>query len=106
MEDIKMISNIDTICILLDIENYEKNSKDIIDYLSIEKEKAKEIQLETPNYKHIIPVNDLNFELLSTGKKGYAFLLKNEDYEIDIAQYKSKLINFSPIQVRLSSENL
>ena len=106
MSDIKLLPNIDTICILLDIENYEKNSKDIINYLLSEKEKIKEIQLDTPTYKHIINLNDMNFELLSTGKKGYAILLKNEDYEIDIAQYKSKLENFAPIQIRISSSSL
>ena len=106
MEKIKMLQNIDTICILVDIENYEENTKDIISYLLKEKEKTKELQLTTPNYSNTLTINNMNFEILSNGKKGYAILLKNDSFEIDIAQYKSKLQNFAPIQVRISSNML
>jgi len=106
MNDIKMLPNIDTIYILVDIENYEENTKDIVSYLLKEKEKTKELQLTTPNYSNILTINNMNFEILSNGKKGYAILLKNDSFEIDIAQYKSKLQNFAPIQVRISSNIL
>ena len=38
MENIKILPNIDTICILIDIENYEENTRDIMEYLLNEKE--------------------------------------------------------------------
>ena len=106
MENIKILPNIDTICILVNIDDYENNSCNIIKYLLLEKEKVKEKQLILPNAKHLITINNITFELFPNGKKGYAFLLKNESFEIDIAQFKSKLDNFAPIQVRISSNSL
>ena len=106
MENIKILPNIDTICILIDIENYEENTRDIMEYLLNEKEKTKEIQLTTPNYSNILTINNMDFSILSNGKKGYAILLKNDSFEVDVAQYKSKLQNFAPIQIRISSNML
>ena len=100
------ISNIDTICVLVDIENYMENTKNILEYLEQEKEKAKLYVQNNALYKHLITINDMSFSLSINGKKGYAYLLKNNGFEVDIAQYKSKLKNFMPIQVRISSEYL
>ena len=100
------ISNIDTICILVDIDNYTEGTKSVLEYLEQEKEKAKLYVLDNASYKHLIELNNMNFHLSTNGKKGYAYLLKNNGFEIDIAQYKSKLKNFMPIQIRISSEYL
>lgn len=102
----KYISNIDTICILVDIENYEENNKELLEYLLQEKEKAKLNAISNASYKHMININDMDFEILNSGKKGYAYILHNSGYQIDIAQYKSKLENFCPLQIRISSEYL
>ena len=102
----KYISNIDTICILIDIENYEENNKELLEYLLQEKEKAKLNTISNASYKHMININDMDFEILNSGKKGYAYILNNSGYQIDIAQYKSKLENFCPLQIRISSEYL
>ena len=100
------ISNVDTIYILVDIENYEENNKELLEYLSQEKEKAKLNAINNASYKHMININNINFEILNSGKKGYAYILHNVGYQIDIAQYKSKLEAYCPLQIRISSEYL
>lgn len=102
----KYISNIDTIYILVDIENYEANNKQLLQYLSEEKEKAKLNAINNASYKHIININNMNFEIVNSGTKGYSYILNNSGYQIKIAQYKSKLDSFSPLQIRISSEYL
>ena len=77
MQKVKIIPNIDTICVLLDIENYEENAKDIIEYLLKEKEKTKEEQLTSPDYSNILDIGNMKFEILPIGKRGYSILLKN-----------------------------
>ncbi len=100
------ISNIDTIYILIDIEDYEENNKKLLEYLSQEKEIAKLNAISNASYKHMININNMTFEILNTGTKGYSYILHNSGYQINIAQYKSKLENFSPLQIRISSEYL
>ena len=102
----KYISNIDTIYVLLDIENYEDNNKQLLEYLSIEKENAKLYSVDNTSYKHMINLNNMNFELLNNGTKGYAYILNNNGYQVKIAQYESKLKSFCPLQIRISSEYL
>lgn len=100
------ISNIDTICILIDTENYEQLSANIIKLLEKEKELAKSNYTKDTNYKHLITINDLSFYLSPNGSKGYSYILQNNGFQINVAQFRSKLENFSPIQVRISSEYL
>ena len=100
------VSNIDTIYILVDIENYELSAKNILDYLQKEKEEAKLTAISNTSYKHIITINNLTFQLLTNGTKGYAYILHNNGYEVKISQYKSKIESLLPIQVRISSEYL
>ena len=33
------LSNVDTICILIDIQDYENSAKNVLEYLQVEKEK-------------------------------------------------------------------
>ena len=106
MDNLKLVSNIDTICVLLDIENYEENSDKILKMLETEKEKARQMVVLNPTYNHYIKIGDIKFELLTSGTKGYSFILQNSAYKIYIAKYKSKVLNFTPIQIRISSEFL
>ena len=106
MSDIRLISNIDTICILVDIENYEENSKEILKILENEKEEAKKILVYDTTHKHFIKIGDMTFELLTSGTKGYSYIIQNTAYKIYIAKYKAKLEAFAPIQIRISSEAL
>jgi len=102
----KYISNIDTIYVLIDIEDYENNNEELLRYLLEEKEKAKILTTNSSSYKHIITINNMNFEIVNAGTKGYAYILRNNGYQISIAQYKSKLDSYSPLQIRISSEYL
>ena len=103
---IKRIINIDTIYLLVNIKNYEVHAKKILDFLKKEKEKAKLLLNSNSNYRHLIDINGMNFELLTNGAKGYAYILHNSGYEIKISQFKSSITSFSPIQIRVSSEYL
>lgn len=104
--NINYISNIDTICILVDIENYENNSKKILNFLDEEKEKAKLTAISSADYKHLLTINEVEFQILPFSTQGYAYILRNNSYEVKIARYRSKLKNFYPIQMRISSEAL
>lgn len=100
----KYIKNIDTICILVDILDYEKDAERILTILDNEKNNAKSI--DDMNYKHIINIGNLSFQIFNVGTKGYSYILHNDGYQINIAQYRSKIQSFYPIQVRISSEYL
>lgn len=103
---INKVSNIDTVYVLIDINNYEKKCNKILQVLEKEKEEAKLELLNNANSKHLITINDMPFEILSNGTKGYAYILHNSGYEVKIAQFKSKIESFMPIQIRISSEYL
>lgn len=103
---IKFVSNIDTICILVDIENYEEENIEVMKFLMENKEEAKKIASENSQGKHFITFNDIVFQILPNSCQGYAFILKNNSYELKISQYKSKIKSFYPIQVRISAETL
>ena len=64
------ISNIDTICILIDIENYQSSTEDILKYLEEEKQKAKLYSLSNASYKHLVNLNNMSFYLSTTGTSG------------------------------------
>lgn len=98
------IKNIDTICILIDIQSFENSAQKIIKYLEEEKNKAK-LSNKT-NYKHMITIGNMNFQIFNNGTKGYSYILHNSGYQINIAQYRSKIQSFYPIQLRISSEFL
>lgn len=106
MENNQSVSNIDTIYVLLDIENYEIQSKDILNRLEKEKEEAKKILIYDTTHIHYVKIGDMTFELLTSGTKGYSYILQNSAYKLYIAKYKAKLEAFAPIQVRISSEFL
>lgn len=101
---INKVSNIDTIYVLINIKNYEIRCKNILQFL--EKEKAKLELISNANSKHLITINEMPFELLSNGIRGYAYILHNQGYEVKIAQFKSKIESFMPIQLRISAEYL
>lgn len=98
------IKNIDTICILVDIQSYENNTRKLIEYLEKEKNMAK--LSDKTNYKHMITIGEMNFQIFSNGTKGYSYILHNDGYQINVAQFRSKIQSFYPIQVRISSEFL
>lgn len=106
MSELNFVSNIDTICILVDIENYEVSAKEILELLGTEKEEAKQTLTIDNTHKHFLQIGDMTFELLTSGTKGYSYILQNSAYKVYIAKYKAKLPSFTPIQIRISSEYL
>lgn len=103
---LKTLSNIDTICLLIYIENYEVSACNLISYLQDERDLLISSLKDSSNKNYILNINGLNFELLANGCKGYAFILRNDGFEIKIAKYSSKIENFAPVQIRISSEYL
>ena len=103
---INYISNIDTIYILVDIEDYEENCRELIQLLMDRRERAKLNDKDNLQHRELLSINDMTFQILPNSCKGYAFILKNDDCELKISQYKSKIKSFYPIQVRISSEML
>lgn len=103
---IKYVSNIDTICILIDIEKYEEDNEKLIQFLMENREQAKIKASENSSDKHFITINDMTFQVLPNSCQGYAFIMKNSSYELKISQYKSKIKSFYPIQARISAEAL
>lgn len=103
---INKISNIDTIYLLVDIFNYELSAKNVLTTLKNEQEELKLMIKNSLDSRKIISLNDINFELLPNGSKGYAYIIRNDGFEIKISSYKSRIENFSPLQIRISSEYL
>lgn len=103
---INKVVNIDTLYILVDINDYEDTSSRILEFLKEEKEKSKLLLSNNSNLKHLVSINNMSFELLPNGSKGYAYILHNSGYEIKISKFKSRIESFSPIQIRISSEYL
>lgn len=100
------IKNIDTICMLVNIESYEISAKNTLKYLEEEKNKCKVLSTVKNNYQHMVNIGDMAFQIFQNGTKGYSYILHNDGYQINISQYKSKIENFYPIQIRISSEFL
>lgn len=102
------IPNVDTIYFLVSFENYEESSniKKLLSHLKEEKEKALLAGTNNASYKHTITLNDMSFELLHSGTCGYAYIIRNNGYEIKIAQFISSIKSFAPVQVRISAEYL
>lgn len=96
--------NIDTIYILVDTEDFDNQI--ILNYFKEEKEKAIVGANTNTTYKHLIDINKVTFQLLPNGSQGYNYILRNNGYEIKVAQHKAKLDAFFPIQIRISSEYL
>lgn len=102
------ISNVDTIYCLVYFENYDNNIdvQNTLNYLKKEKEKALLAVTNNALYKHMITISEMSFQLFPNGSRGYSYIIRNNGYEIKIAQFSSKLKTFAPICVRISSEYL
>lgn len=61
------IANIDTIYILVDIEDYENVSSQLLFNLNKEKETAKLKSLDNSTYIHMININDMVFQIRPSG---------------------------------------
>lgn len=99
------ISNIDTLYFLVDIEDYENTCKKVLDFLKNEKEIAL-CKFEQNKSIHITVLNSMQFQINHSGTKGYEFIIRNDYFELCIAKYRSPILSFKPIKIRISSEAL
>ncbi|HOR87204.1 MAG TPA: hypothetical protein PLL98_12070 [Bacillota bacterium] len=100
------IPMIDTLIAFIDIKEYEETAQDILNLLQDKKNKAKTMLTDNSSEIVTVQIDDMTFEVLSNGKRGYAYILHNELYELDFAQYRSKNKDFYPICIKVKSECL
>lgn len=100
------IPMIDTLIATIDIDNYEEVAKELIIKLEDKKNEAKSIASKSFNEKTSIVINGLTFEVLANGSKAHAYILHNDDYEVKLAQFRSKSKDFYPVFVKIKSESL
>lgn len=100
------IPMIDTLTATIDILNYEESVKDLIISLENKKNEAKSLASQCFNEKVKITINNITFEVLPNGSKGYAYILHNDDYEVKLSQFRSKSKDFYPVFLRIKCESL
>jgi len=100
------IPMIDTLIAFVDIKEYEESAQDLLDLLQGKKSRAKAMLTENSSEMVTVEIDNMTFEVLSNGKKGYAYILHNDLYELDFAQYRSKNKDFYPICIKIKSECL
>jgi hypothetical protein len=97
---------IDTLIAFVDIKDYEDTAQDLLNLLKDKKNKAKTALTDNSSEMVTVEIDDMTFEVLSNGKRGYAYILHNDLYELDFAQYRSKNKDFYPICIKVKSECL
>ncbi|MCX7748830.1 MAG: hypothetical protein N2645_18370 [Clostridia bacterium] len=97
---------IDTLIFSVDIKDYvERNSK-LFDSLYQKKTQAKNAESENRTEIVYIKLGNMTFEVLGNGKKGFAYILHNDFYELNLAQFRSENKEFFPVFVRIKAECL
>ncbi len=86
--------------------NYMEAITPMLDDLTAKKELAKDYQINKLSDKIIITISDMDFEVMPNGANGYAFILHNSEFQIQLMQYESKNPNFCPVKVYIKSEAL
>ncbi|MCX7746590.1 MAG: replication initiation factor domain-containing protein [Clostridia bacterium] len=100
-----MLFNIDTVEFSFDIA-YDQNTKKILDALETKKSVQYINDNEGSGEKVLYKIGGYEFEVLGNGKKGFAYILHNSFFEINIARYRSKNKDMFPIFVRIKQEGL
>lgn len=89
-----------------DVEQYSECISRYLDELNTLKEMAKVYSANKTNDKAIIVIGGRTFNVFANGANGYAFILNNGEYQVKLAQFRSKNDNFNPIKIRIYSECL
>jgi hypothetical protein len=103
---IMILPNVDTIVFGVHFEYYDMMIDEKIDTLENLKQYAKNLDSEQSKDISTYKGNGKTFEVLGNGKRGYAYILHNDDYELNIAKGLSRNAVFSPVMVRIKSEKL
>lgn len=100
------IPAIDKLCATVDIKDYEVSTSDLILKLEQKKNEAKMVAANNASQKTLINIGTQTFEIYPIGTRGYAYILRNDGYEVKISQYRAKNKDFFPIFIDVSSEYL
>ena len=101
-----LIPMIDYLSFSVDVEQYTNSINRYLDELNRLKNLAKEYSANKTTDKAVINIGGSTYEVLANGANGYAFILHNSEYEVKLAQFRSKNNNFNPIKIRVYSECL
>jgi hypothetical protein len=101
-----IIPNIDTVFFGVNFYEYDMYTEEIIDKFEKLKVTAKKNDEGLKDQMPVYSSNNMNFEVFGNGKRGYAYILHNSEYELNIAQYSSRIESFYPVIVRIKSEAL
>jgi len=101
-----ILPNIDWITVAFDFSNFAETSKDIVELLKAAKENAKQKQNEKTNEQELITIDGITFEVYPNGNKTHAYILDNEDYKINIAEFRSKKDTIYPVIAIIHSKSL
>ena len=100
------IPMIDTLIATIDINDYNEATTQLSEKLEQKKNEAKQALTDNVSKIISIKIGDLTFKVLPNGKKGYAYILHNDLYEINLSQYRSKNNDFYPVYIKIKSECL
>lgn len=100
------IPMIDTLVANVNISDYEKSAIKLIEKLENKKEEAKIAATNIASQKILIKIGHLTFQVLPNGKQGYAYILHNDWYEVNLSQFRSKCEEFYPVHIRIKAECL
>lgn len=100
------LSNIDTLMFSLDFPNYDAFISVYRDLLNEKKQLAQTYRSDFSNEKAIINICGANYEVLANGSMGFAYILHNSDYEIDLAVARSSQKDNYPVFVRIKQAPL
>lgn len=99
------IAMIDTLTAFIDIKEYEEQAAGFLNILEEKKSKAK-IRQANNEEAELLEIDNMTWQVLSNGKEGYAYILHNELYELDFAQFRSKNKSFFPVFIKIKSQAL
>ncbi len=100
------IVNIDTLEIGFDVYDYESSIESYLDLLEECKNEKRDSMYKGEDHKSFIEIGGIDFEVLHAGKHGYAYILHNDDMELNIAKFRSTIDDFYPIRVRFKAKLL
>lgn len=98
--------NIDTLSFALDYKDYNDFIINYIDELQRKKDIARVNKSDFNNEKSLIEINGLTFEVMPNGSQGYAFILHNSDYEIQLSAVRSKNKDNYPVFIKIKQAAL
>ena len=101
-----MIPMIDYMSFSVEVQGYSEKIQEYAESLERMKLLAKEYSTNKSNDKALITIGDKTFEVLANGANGYAYILHSSEYEVKLAQFRSKNPQFYPVKIRVYAESL